>query len=388
MGILRVYLALCVVMAHSGKIFPWKMHDGSQAVQIFYIISGFYMAMVLSSRYQRARDFYISRLMRIYPPYFVALAGTILVSIVTGLIFRRWLFLTPYLSGPLAHNGMAGVLLVAISNFTLIGQDWVMFLSQDVGHPIHFTAKFWADTTPLWRYLLIPQCWSVGVELSFYALAPYLNRLRSRWLILTALGALSVRLFFYWRFGLSHDPWNYRFFPFEISLFLIGMLGYRFYVRTTAYHPSKQFRCASRHSYLIGAIPLLLLFYADVRIVDYTAHFVGTDVARQISYLFWALGIPILFFVFGNQKDDRTIGELSYPIYLVHFTVIAIITPVLTRLVAGHGTGLASAVISVFIAIIIYRGLIAPIDKKRHLLSQAHAPAIRKGEGAGAVAIL
>jgi peptidoglycan/LPS O-acetylase OafA/YrhL len=58
MGILRVYLALCVIAAHSHRVLPWRMHDGRQAVQIFYIISGFYMAMVLSTRYSSARDLY------------------------------------------------------------------------------------------------------------------------------------------------------------------------------------------------------------------------------------------------------------------------------------------------------------------------------------------
>src|SRR5665213_1487559 len=145
MGILRVYLALCVIGDHAGPVLPWQMHDGRQAVQIFYTISGFYMAMVLSTRYANSRDFYLSRFMRIFPPYWLVLAATLVLSAASGLFFDRWLLLRTYINHPFQHNGTTGVLLAAASNLTLIGQDWVMFLQHDFGRALQFTGNFWND---------------------------------------------------------------------------------------------------------------------------------------------------------------------------------------------------------------------------------------------------
>src|SRR6266480_833174 len=369
MGILRIYLALCVIATHANSVFPWRMHDGQQAVQIFYIISGFYMSMVLSTRYATPRDFYVSRIMRIFPPYWIVLIGTVALSGVAGLLFHKWLLLKPYVTHPLERNGATGFLLTAFSNLTLIGQDWVMFLSHDYGGPIHFTAAFRSDPSPLWHYLLVPQCWSIGVELTFYAFVPYLNRVRSRSLALMALVALAARLIAYWRMGLAHDPWDNRFFPFDISLFLFGMLGYRLYVRSTPHPPSQRLRCVSRTSYLIGAVSLLFLLYVHIRVVGYLGRRVGPELGVLITYPFWTLGIPVLFFAFGNQKIDRIIGEMSYPIYLVHFIVITVVTSPLNHVGLRQSIGVSSAFISVVVAGIFYRLFIAPIDKKRHFLT-------------------
>ena len=71
MGILRIYLALCVVAEHSTSIFPWQNHRGKEAVQIFYLISGFYMAHI-AGKYKSVIEFYLSRFFRIFPVFNVA----------------------------------------------------------------------------------------------------------------------------------------------------------------------------------------------------------------------------------------------------------------------------------------------------------------------------
>src|SRR5688572_16954153 len=133
MGILRVYLALCVVAAHSTTILPWGMHSGPEAVQIFYMISGFYMAMVLSTRYQNSQDFYFSRFLRVFPPYYAVLIITLVLSVAAGLISKNWLALKPFLNDPTQHNGFIGLIIASCLNLTLVGQDWIMFLSHPAG---------------------------------------------------------------------------------------------------------------------------------------------------------------------------------------------------------------------------------------------------------------
>jgi peptidoglycan/LPS O-acetylase OafA/YrhL len=51
MGILRFILALSVVIFHAGACWGVKMVQGQVAVQAFYLISGFYMALILNGKY-------------------------------------------------------------------------------------------------------------------------------------------------------------------------------------------------------------------------------------------------------------------------------------------------------------------------------------------------
>src|SRR5580658_9352582 len=108
MGILRVYLALCVITAHSTPALPWHLHDPHQAVEIFYIISGFYMALILSNGYPTTKQFYVSRFLRIFPAYFIVLFCVCASSLVMRVLADNWLYLIPFANHPLARNGAAG----------------------------------------------------------------------------------------------------------------------------------------------------------------------------------------------------------------------------------------------------------------------------------------
>jgi peptidoglycan/LPS O-acetylase OafA/YrhL len=368
MGILRLYLALCVVADHGGPVLPWRMHTGSQAVQMFYIISGFYMAMVLSSRYAKPRDFYLSRFLRIFPPYWLVLAATFVLSLAGGLFFDRWLMLRTYINHPFEHNGVAGILLSVLLNLTLIGQDWLMFLKHDIGHALQFTADWSTDPSPLWRYLVLPQSWTIGVELTFYALAPFLNRLRSGWLVAIVACSFAARLGAYRYLGLAHDPWEYRFFPFEIGLFLFGMLGFRLYAKFSADQSFLRWQALSRLSYIAGAVVLLIIMYFHVWLVQFLERLIDPHLAVLVTYPLFIIAIPVLFLVSGKNGIDRLIGEMSYPVYLVHYLVIVVVANLL-NIGPGAELGRISAVASVVLAALMYRKFIAPLDRKRHDLS-------------------
>ena len=311
MGILRVYLALCVIACHSASVFPWAVQDGRQAVQIFFILSGFYMAMVLSGgKYPCVRDFYLSRFPRIYPPYFVVLGVTAAVFTFTGLAFHHWHTLSPFVTDPFARDGTPGVLAGTLSNLTLFGQDWSTFLAHDG------TGPWRVSTDPDWpshtvsHYCLVPQCWSVGVELTFYALAPFLNRLRTSVLLVLLTVSTSARLLIYQECFLTFDPWTHRFFPFEIALFLAGMLGYRFYTRLER-PASASWKLRTRWQYALGVVGLLALFHQFATLTSTLGLFTDWYVAILVSYVGWACLIPVLFFVFGDLRADRIFGELS-----------------------------------------------------------------------------
>lgn len=51
MGLIRILLAISVIIAHTESILGFNMVGGTLAVQAFFIISGFYMALILSEKY-------------------------------------------------------------------------------------------------------------------------------------------------------------------------------------------------------------------------------------------------------------------------------------------------------------------------------------------------
>src|SRR5689334_14401820 len=72
MGLVRLLLALAVVLSHTPTA-EFHFIGGGLAVQAFFIVSGFYMALVLDGKYADARTFYSNRLLRLAPAYFVVL---------------------------------------------------------------------------------------------------------------------------------------------------------------------------------------------------------------------------------------------------------------------------------------------------------------------------
>src|SRR5688572_20654204 len=79
MGTIRLLLALSVVITHSAPVFGVRLLSGDMAVTAFFLVSGFLMALILESKYAgRVGAFYLNRILRIYPPYLVALVGSVL----------------------------------------------------------------------------------------------------------------------------------------------------------------------------------------------------------------------------------------------------------------------------------------------------------------------
>jgi len=318
MGFLRFYLALCVVIGHAGARFPFIPHDGTQAVQIFFMISGFYMALIMNEKYVSRRQFYASRFLRIYVPYFIALAIVLLVSIGSRVFLGHWIGLDAY-AHAFEHNGKTGVILGALSSLTIFFQDVIMFLSQPVGASLRFTLDFSNDQFPLWHYLLIPQAWSVALELSFYLMVPWLAKLSAPKLFGLLLCSVVARVIGYEFLGLNTSPWIYRFFPFELALFLAGMLAYRFYSWGLAplLMKERDYRIRTPILWVITIMMLVVhaVFFASLKTV------LGFHYSYWVSYVIWPFIIALLFLLSKADVVDRHVGELSYPIYLIHFVM-------------------------------------------------------------------
>ena len=334
MGVLRVLLALSVVFSHSSAPFGLSLLGGRTAVECFFVISGFYMALVIDRKYRGLGNklwttFIASRVARLLPVYLTIVAATLAASLLDLARGGQSDLLNAF--GELSPIG-AG--LAALANLTLIGQDALTFTvvggngaPQFIGHPLD-------DPSRGANLLLIPPGWSLSIELAFYMLVPFILTRSVRFLV--ALGSASAVV----KVGialspLSYDPWSYRFFPAELVYFIAGALAYRLLSGL-----------ARRADWRVGPSVFVLLIAA---IAAYTAvSALSSEPVAIVFPLLFAVTVPWIFAWTSANAADRWIGDLSYPVYLVHIllqkTLDAVGVPV-NGLVLGAASIAAGAVL-------------------------------------------
>lgn len=303
MGMIRVALALAVLFTHL-PITPFKVMGGGTAVQCFFIVSGFYMALVLDGKYTSRSLFYSNRLLRLLPSYYVVMLLSAAALFGLGLSATA----TPELfAQAFAQPGTA--LLLGLQNLGLLGQELLFWFRLDAtGLVFDPSGALPSETvTVAWQALLVPQAWSLSIELMFYALAPFLARLRTSQLVLLAAASIALRLAGFF-LPVDYGIWQGRFFPAELFLFLLGMLGHRALPWAAAAAPALRYGALVLALALIAGLPQLGL---------------PPEATRWLAYAGLALATPLAFSALRHSAADRWLGELSYPIYLGHLLVVA-----------------------------------------------------------------
>lgn len=341
MGVIRLLLAMSVLVGHAGGFEGLRFESGQSAilvngdtaVQTFYLISGFYMALVWDHKYTSAGVFWLSRYLRLAPVY-------LLISLATAIT----LYLSKGGVGLYSNAPASDVALALISNLTMIGQDLFMFLGYSpqtgfVFSPFIFEGGL-NGLSPAWGFLLIEQGWSIGVEMWFYLLVPFvLGRSTRVLIVLIGLSLLARILAKY--YGVEGGAWTYRFFPFELGVFLTGSVMARM-----------------RDRFVLRRYPGLLLGIVILFIVLYP-HVPFYETFRRIGVVaLVALSLPTLFDLSRHWKVDRWIGELSYPVYITHMLV-------LMWLPVSPLSGFWCAVVSVVFSAALMVFIEAPVNKFR-----------------------
>ncbi|MTJ07507.1 acyltransferase [Anabaena sp. UHCC 0204] len=358
MGLLRILLALAVVAAHTKDLFGLKLTGGAISVELFFIISGFYMTMILENKYtgKGSYSLFISnRFLRIYPIYWVVLGLTITTLTCSGVIVGNWWNLEYYFQY-FQSMGIGIFLFQLLTNIFLFGQDIVMFLGFNPNNgTLFFTHNFLATEPQFWKFLLIPQAWTLSVELTFYLIAPFIVR-KKTWIILCLiLCSILLKFFIYFYIGWNKDPWTYRFFPTEIALFLLGTISYRIY----SFIKDKQIQ---KKDWIISVTFLAsILFYQFIPAFDWK---------NWLLFLLATLSIPSLFKISKNSRQDAKLGEYSYPVYIVHMLVILIISPYVRRLGLENSKGVLVAILSFGISYFLIKYVSEPIELIRKQRSQ------------------
>jgi peptidoglycan/LPS O-acetylase OafA/YrhL len=283
--------------------------DAGRAVQCFYLVSGFLISLVLSDKYDaRTAEgrwlFYSNRALRIFVPYWSFCLFIILLHacIDPALDIRSGAVAQTAQSWPEMTFTTRFYLL--FSNLFIITQEWAIWLTYQDGALVPVLNS---NLHGLGGFQVIPQAWSMSLELMFYALAPFLLRLRSLSLAAIIVCAYTLRALAY-AYGLDGTGYVYRFFPFEIGLFLAGVLSHRLYAQLL----SRDLMRFSLSLAVSAAFLAMILVHQYVPSLDNHALFVLIVPA-----------LPALFDIARRIRLDRWLGELSYPIYLSHFAVLS-----------------------------------------------------------------
>jgi peptidoglycan/LPS O-acetylase OafA/YrhL len=348
MGYVRLILALSVVLIHideKSTYFSWLGTRGGTAVQLFYIISGYLMCMVLSSgAYRSAARFYLSRALRLYPTYLIVLV-----------LASSRIFFSNYLDS-FSHLPVTAQILLALTNVTIFGQDWFFFLAPD-SSGLRFTLNIWSSAPLLYTFLLVDQAWSLGVELTFYLIAPFLFRSgRVKIVILLFIASFVARLIFY-IFVTSAEPWTNRFFPFELGLFLLGALAYRTRGYVARAFPVDK-RLNARSVWVLVVLSLVLV----------QKNFEIDGLGMFFCFLLFALSLPYLLQFDSSSSASRKAGELSYPLYICHnfvISVLHVLRPHLGFAVGSNAFAVMAIILSLLLAWALFALIEAPINLRR-----------------------
>lgn len=276
MGLLRLALAALVMMSHMGIFFS-GLNPGVSAVIVFYLLAGYVVNQLWTRRpvhslRSAALWFYQDRLWRIVPLYLFALTfATILWAFgaQSGFIARS----------PQLHDWLANVLIIPLNYFMYTGQD---------------------------SFTLLPPAWSLGVELQFYLLVPFLL---SRPCLGAGAALLSLAVFALAQCGLLDiDFFGYR---------LLAGVGFVFFAGVMVGRTDRL-----SHGCL-GLLWLASVVYVVWLVSAHRHQPYNTEVA-----LGFALGLPVLiaFLKFPRKGSWQTLqrraGELSYGLFLMHFPII------------------------------------------------------------------
>ena len=336
MGTFRLVLAMAVMLAHirgtigasivnreSLHILIWS----GQAVFAFFVISGFYMSLIINEKYAKlpngTRRFYLNRALRLYPIHWVVVALFIAGALVSG---------TPYFLTGDQMLPLGRWLFAVLSNVFFFGAEILPSMGGDNGR------------------FMVGMIWSLSIECYFYAMAPFIVRRSLTTLALFALAALGFRLSLYFA-GLPVFPWRYFFFPANLVFFLMGSISYHAYVwvRGKAYARA------------LGIAAALLLAVCTVTPALWTA----ADLDMPIAWLFYVcvwIAAPLLFNLSRNSRLDNVLGHLSYPIYLSHPLVIAGVRRIDTL---GIDKGLVATVATLALSAALYAFIDRPIEPFR-----------------------
>ncbi len=263
------------------------MQGADRAVPLFFAISGFILCLPFANHYLKGgrkielKNYYIRRVTRLEPPYFIVMTVLFAAQVVLHVYTFKALF--PHL---LASLGYA-------HNLIYRSTPWVTVVA-----------------------------WTLEVEIQYYVIAPFLFRLlKLSALTRRSLIAAVMVFFIVLQYYFPPEPHAFHSIYENVQYFLIGILIADFYVSDIAKDFFRQKWVA-----LLGLATLLAIFYMPMSHV-----YARADLPAKILFPFL---IGLLYYVVLNNtivkavfsfKFIPIIGGMCYTIYLLHYSVISML---------------------------------------------------------------
>jgi peptidoglycan/LPS O-acetylase OafA/YrhL len=317
MGIIRFILALSVVVFHSNNSFLGAdLMGGMLAVQMFYVISGFYMTLILNEKYINQNNSYFlfisNRFLRLYPLYYLIFITAIVVNLILYFQFDKSIVQFEIIKNYWDKLSFSTIFYIILANLTIFGQDISLFLGLNlIDGNLFFTPDFNSTNPKVGNFMVLGQAWTISIELMFYLIAPLILRKKKRIVFIILLLSIAIRLIIHFGLNLKNDPWTYRFFPSELFYFLMGYFCYKIYDYFKNYQIPKV--------YLLGGLitlSILSIFYGNIFKLLHSPSL--QSLWHLIYFIIFISLLPFIFNYTKNNKTDTAIGDLSYPLYLCH----------------------------------------------------------------------
>lgn len=297
-GILRTTLALMVVVYH---LFISVAPLGMYPVFGFYVISGYLMTLIMHQTYgftaEGQRKFLTNRFLRLYPTYWaVALLSVVIICVV----------------GETPMASFHAALFLPKSGAQIASNVSLMFPA-------------WIPWTVLPR--LSPPTWTLTVEIFFYLLISFgISRTPTRTVIWLVVSVLYVIASF--ATGQSESE---RYAP-------IPAASLPFSIGSSIFFLSQKKQKLNCYINGISTPVIYVMFLANCAtwcIVNYFDHFTThhravTEAGAYINIIL--CGLLVLKIASGGsiltipKHIDKVIGDFSYPVYLLHWPLAAIVS--------------------------------------------------------------
>ena len=288
MGTFRLLLALVVVVFHLDlESSRWERFEyftftsilninATDAVNLFFFISGFVIALTFNKNYQdsnfiyRTSYFYLNRILRIYPLYFLALFIGFVDSFYLNIINLPKD--NPFLREDVLRN--------------------ILILFHEKGSFIN------------------PVSWTLDFELRWYFLVPLIFLIKKYWNKNKKINSYIVLIVF---------------------VYLLLELIYLYYAKNILLVGG------FKNIFLLGEgifyfIPgyLIFEFFNKIEIKVNNYHFlygfffilIALIFPKTPIFIFFLISIYFCFTINSSNKIDKIFGDLSYPVYILHMPIM------------------------------------------------------------------
>ncbi|MDO8415081.1 MAG: acyltransferase family protein [Agitococcus sp.] len=283
--ILRGVSVLLVVLFHLEIGF---VKSGFLGVDVFFVISGFLMAILYDSN--KKFDFFLRRANRLLPAYYVVILFVLIASI--------------FITTPNDFNQVQNQSIFSVFFLSNVGY----FLQNSYFSKVEFN--------------LLLNLWSLGVEIQFYLLVPFLFFIFGRNKIILPLVIFLSLLLCFFIVGISPKT-SFYMMPFRLWEFLIGYT-------VASYLTNNGVVKYTVYSWL-GALALIIIIAIPFMNVDGQSYgFIFGHPGLYALFVSLATGVVLAFGVPRLIEDSKigtileVMGKYSYSVYLVHFPVIVL----------------------------------------------------------------